>query len=1111
MKYKLGDLTVASYNSWDKVPRDAFLLFGGNIMAGATAGQILAAKIITGIAVYSVTSYVLRALAPKMSFAGQQGLLVNAREATAPQQIVYGEVRKGGYVTFMESTGATNQYVHQIIVLAGHEVNAINDIYINDEIVTWNSSTGYVTSSKWQDADGNSKIRIRKHLGADNQTADSDLVSETSVTSDFKGEGIAYLYVRLEYDQNVFAEGLPLITAMVQGKKVYDPRNSTTAYSANAALCIRDYIVSTYGLDNVNATDDSTNTTSFQISANTCDENVDLATTDAGSFTTGETYTIKTVGTTDFTAIGASGNTAGVTFTATGAGSGSGTAVLGSSLTEKRYEINGVIGLDQTPSDILTDMMTSCAGTLFWGQGKWHLKVGEYNASVKTFTLDDLRSPITLDTKHSRRDNFNIVRGTFTDARQKYIRADYPEIRSSTFITNDNGIENPLDFSLPFTTSSPMAQRLAKMTLFRAREQMTLTADFGLEAFQVECGDVVAFTNSRYGFNAKEFEVVGWKFMNDPNVGDLRVTLTLRETSSSAFSWTAEESEITGNNSTLTDVSSNIAPSSITVTDLGDVQTDGSFVSQVKVSWSAATNKFITNYEIRYKVVGNSDYLHAQTDADETTIVLSGLQAGSQYNVEVRGVTVNGRYSAWIAATPHTVGGDTTAPSPVTGLGATGGIQSVTLDWTAPTTEVGGDTLHDLSGYLIYRNTSNSQPTGAIAFVNADKYVDGGLSESTSYYYWVEAVDFTGNPSTAVASGAVTTQATPQDGATGPQGPAGPTGPQGPTGATGSTGANGGRYAVITYYQEAASTPSISGLASGATYTWSTGAATATVGSWSTTAPTVDAAGSNNYYYSNVTFIDTSGSASTSSGSSATTAVQLFNFNGLVTFTNTSGTTTLNTALSDSSTVINGGNITTGTINADRVNIDGVTLDTNASNQLIIRAGGVDTAQIAANAISQIGYQNFTNSTYTVSSAQTVNTNVAEFTFATVAGVAVEFDYNLTFQAYSHSTNSSFFGTGDGYEVRCRAAIAYNSSLPSLYYNFGPEQRYTQTVHNQFFAPLINASGTVILPSTSAQTYSSAKFSVHIAQSIRTSSGSLDTDWDEGRVSGTLKARFIQR
>lgn len=46
----------------------------------------------------------------------------------------------------------------------------------------------------------------------------------------------------------------------------------------------------------------------------------------AGSFVTGTVYRILTVGTTDFTAIGASANTVGVVFTATGAGSGTGTA-----------------------------------------------------------------------------------------------------------------------------------------------------------------------------------------------------------------------------------------------------------------------------------------------------------------------------------------------------------------------------------------------------------------------------------------------------------------------------------------------------------------------------------------------------------------------------------------------------------------------------------------------------------------------------------------------------------------------------------------------------------------------------------------------------------------
>ncbi len=47
----------------------------------------------------------------------------------------------------------------------------------------------------------------------------------------------------------------------------------------------------------------------------------------AGSFTIGKQYTIRTVGTTDFTLIGAVANTVGVLFTATGAGTGTGVAI----------------------------------------------------------------------------------------------------------------------------------------------------------------------------------------------------------------------------------------------------------------------------------------------------------------------------------------------------------------------------------------------------------------------------------------------------------------------------------------------------------------------------------------------------------------------------------------------------------------------------------------------------------------------------------------------------------------------------------------------------------------------------------------------------------------
>lgn len=61
---------------------------------------------------------------------------------------------------------------------------------------------------------------------------------------------------------------------------------------------------------------------------------IPVITVNAGSFINGKTYTIISIGTTNFTTIGASSNTIGVSFVATGAGIGSGTAsTLGNTFT----------------------------------------------------------------------------------------------------------------------------------------------------------------------------------------------------------------------------------------------------------------------------------------------------------------------------------------------------------------------------------------------------------------------------------------------------------------------------------------------------------------------------------------------------------------------------------------------------------------------------------------------------------------------------------------------------------------------------------------------------------------------------------------------------------
>jgi len=59
---------------------------------------------------------------------------------------------------------------------------------------------------------------------------------------------------------------------------------------------------------------------------------------DSGSFVVGSTYTINTIGTTDFTLIGASSNTIGQSFIATGVGTGNGTAIVLTGYVSKFYD-----------------------------------------------------------------------------------------------------------------------------------------------------------------------------------------------------------------------------------------------------------------------------------------------------------------------------------------------------------------------------------------------------------------------------------------------------------------------------------------------------------------------------------------------------------------------------------------------------------------------------------------------------------------------------------------------------------------------------------------------------------------------------------------------------
>ena len=143
---------VMRHADWDRSPR-VVATYGFFLAASGSVAVAVVATAVTYVAVTAVTSWAIQALSPKPDFGslasqGSQGLLVNDKTPVSPHQFVYGQMRKGGTITYYETTGTNNKFLHQVIAMAGHEVEEIGDIYINDEVVSVDGN-GFV-GGKWK-------------------------------------------------------------------------------------------------------------------------------------------------------------------------------------------------------------------------------------------------------------------------------------------------------------------------------------------------------------------------------------------------------------------------------------------------------------------------------------------------------------------------------------------------------------------------------------------------------------------------------------------------------------------------------------------------------------------------------------------------------------------------------------------------------------------------------------------------------------------------------------------------------------------------------------------------------------------------------------------------
>jgi hypothetical protein len=231
-------------------------------VAVATAGVVLVGASLVG-------SSTGDAMGSAVDVAGVEGYagakLQTNKSNTAPVPQVYGEHKMGGNIIWQDTNGAqnsnntTNGYNRDywaVIILAGHEIEAIQNIYAGE--TTMNS----LGTQKWE----TEYVHIKYHAYSTSarNIQDSGFFSVNTQGSVYSGSqlslpsitipaNVAFLAVHQVFDgEDTKNTALEAITVKVQGKKVRTITNATTiasstSYSTNPAEILLDVL--TTGLD----------------------------------------------------------------------------------------------------------------------------------------------------------------------------------------------------------------------------------------------------------------------------------------------------------------------------------------------------------------------------------------------------------------------------------------------------------------------------------------------------------------------------------------------------------------------------------------------------------------------------------------------------------------------------------------------------------------------------------------------------------------------------------------------------------------------------------------------------------------------------------------------
>lgn len=723
------------------------------------ASEVATAAILAGGLAYSSSKAKQAKEEARNQFnASQVDRLVTITSATAPRDLVLGRARKAGTIFYKGSTAENQKDLYLAIALAGHEIDAIEQIYLNDVLVTLDGS-GYVTDAPYATTstltgvctgyptdpnmiantasqiltggkyggvpsgqysyaytNTNSNVKITKHLGAAGQTVDADLLA--AFPSDWASEnvvqGVAYLVCKFTYNETAFPTGLPNVTAVIRGAKLYDPRTGTTAWSENPALMMRHvYRHAKFGKATVTSTED----VRFIASANSCD----LSTT----------YTVGGV----------------------------------AQAAQALYKGSLVAPFGTPAKSLFDDLSQAMGGSWAFAGGELYLKSGVYVAPVMSLGDADLavvkrtgagesQSPIGISVHKERAQKFNTVKVSIWDQAQSYKQVSLTPLTSPSLVTRD-GVELVQDLTFPAIGYAPQALHIAGIMMRDARDPVMVDIPFKMTAYPLELFDTVSITLSRYGWSAKTFMILGRVWNSDGSI-----QLWLKETSAAITqmdSGFSPQGFAANTNLPKPWIVAAVGPLTITSGTVEQLtQADGTVVSRMRVSWPQVADASVVQngqIEVQYRRSDSTGaWTSLATAGNETSVVTSDVQDGFIYIVRARART-SVAVGDWSLPVSAGITGKTSAPAALTALGATGAMFRIDLTWTF------GSTAVDIRCTEVWWSATNDRSAAARLTTEpfpGAAYSHIGLSAGQGGYYWARVVSTSGVSSTWYPSGSTT-------------------------------------------------------------------------------------------------------------------------------------------------------------------------------------------------------------------------------------------------------------------------------------------------------------------------------------------------------------------